>query len=150
MLKPLADCSKGSPASTSSSPPVRTGVSGHLSRRRISSGASRPAAPPPRGIPLVSRKAPTSDRALEFARLVNDDPLGARLETAYGRMTKVLALTIPEHETIIRALDDAPRGLRSSARCCSEHSAERGTASSSGTAYAAAENSWGGYPLRLT
>jgi hypothetical protein len=26
-------------------------------------------------------------------------------------MTKVLALTIPERETIIRALDDAPPGL---------------------------------------
>ncbi len=26
-------------------------------------------------------------------------------------MTKVLALTIPERETIIRALDDAPDGL---------------------------------------
>ena len=26
-------------------------------------------------------------------------------------MTKVLALTIPERETIIRALDDPPRGL---------------------------------------
>ncbi len=30
---------------------------------------------------------------------------------AYGRMTKVLALTIPERETIIRALDDAPPRL---------------------------------------
>jgi hypothetical protein len=48
---------------------------------------------------------------LELARLVNDDALAGRLETAYGRMTKVLALTIPERETIIRALDEAPAGL---------------------------------------
>ena len=48
---------------------------------------------------------------LELARLVDDDALSSRLETAYGRMTKVLALTIPERETIIRALDDAPPDL---------------------------------------
>ena len=45
---------------------------------------------------------------LELARLVDDDALAERLDTAYSRMTKVLALTIPERETIIRALDDAP------------------------------------------
>ena len=39
------------------------------------------------------------------SELTADEP------TAYGRMTKVLALTIPERETIIRALDDAPPGL---------------------------------------
>ena len=48
----------------------------------------------------------------ELARLVDDDGLGSRLETAYGRMTKVLALTIPERETIIRALDDTPPGTK--------------------------------------
>jgi hypothetical protein len=48
---------------------------------------------------------------LELARLVDDDALGSRLEDAYGRMVKVFALTIPERETIIRALDDAPPGL---------------------------------------
>jgi hypothetical protein len=37
--------------------------------------------------------------------------LAERLEDNYGRMTRVLALTIPERETIIRALDDAPGGL---------------------------------------
>jgi hypothetical protein len=42
---------------------------------------------------------------------LDDDALGARLETTYGRMTKVLALTIAERETIIRALDDPPTGL---------------------------------------
>jgi len=55
---------------------------------------------------------PVQDEAvLELARLVDDGPLADRLETAYGRLTKVLALTIPERETIIRALDDAPDGL---------------------------------------
>jgi hypothetical protein len=48
---------------------------------------------------------------LELARLVDDDALAGRLETAHQRMTKVLALTIAERETIIRALDDAPDGL---------------------------------------
>jgi hypothetical protein len=57
------------------------------------------------GIPL------RHELVLELARLVDDDALGSRLETAYGRMTKVLALTIPERESIIRALDDAPPGL---------------------------------------
>jgi hypothetical protein len=54
------------------------------------------------GIPL------RDELVLELARLVDDDEPGFRLETAYGRMTKVLALTITERETIIRALDDAP------------------------------------------
>ena len=48
---------------------------------------------------------------LDLARLVEDDELGARLETAYGRVTKVPALTIPGRQTIIAALDDAPPGL---------------------------------------
>ena len=41
-----------------------------------------------------------------------DDPaLADRLETAYGRETKVLALTIPEREKILAALDDPPADL---------------------------------------
>jgi hypothetical protein len=47
------------------------------------------------------------DAVLELARLVDDDELANRLETAYAQMTKVLALTT-ESETIIRALDDPP------------------------------------------
>ena len=57
------------------------------------------------GIPL------REEAVLEFARLVDDEALSSRLETAYGRMTKVLALTIPEREMIIRALYDPPPGL---------------------------------------
>ena len=79
------------------------------------------------GIPL------RDELVLELARLVDDDALSSRLETAYGRMTKVLALTIPERETIIRALDEPPPGSRSSAPCCSAStSAGCGTASSNG------------------
>ena len=57
------------------------------------------------GVPL------RDELVLELARLVDDDALGSRLETAYGRMTKVLALTIPERETIIQALVDCPDEL---------------------------------------
>jgi hypothetical protein len=59
------------------------------------------------------------EAVLELARLVDNDALSARLETAYGRMTKVLALTIPEREAIIRALDNPPAGWRNYAPCCS-------------------------------
>jgi hypothetical protein len=48
---------------------------------------------------------------MELARLVDDPDLASRLEDAFGRMVRVFALTIPERETIIRALDDAPDGL---------------------------------------
>jgi hypothetical protein len=57
------------------------------------------------GIPI------RDELVLELARLVDDPDLAERLEQNYGRMTKVFALTIPERETIIRALDDAPPGL---------------------------------------
>jgi hypothetical protein len=55
---------------------------------------------------------------LELAKLIDDPALAERLEESYGRMVKVLALTIPERVTIIRALDDAPprvAGLHDSA-----------------------------------
>ena len=48
---------------------------------------------------------------LELARLVDHPDFAERLETAYGREVKVLGLSIPERETIIRALDDPPAGL---------------------------------------
>ena len=51
------------------------------------------------------------DDVLELARLVDDPELAAKLEDAFGRTVKVLALTISERETIIRALDDPPAGL---------------------------------------
>ncbi len=64
------------------------------------------------GVPL------RDELVLELARLVDDDELSSRLETAYGRMTKVLALTIAERETIIRGSTMLHRGSRSSAPCC--------------------------------
>jgi hypothetical protein len=55
---------------------------------------------------------PIRDEAvLELARLVDDPDLAGKFETAYGRETKVLALTIPESETILVALDDPPAEL---------------------------------------
>jgi hypothetical protein len=51
------------------------------------------------------------DQVLELARLVDDEQLADRLEDAYRRDVKVLALTIPERETILAALDDPPAGL---------------------------------------
>jgi hypothetical protein len=55
------------------------------------------------------------DRAvLELAGLVRDagfDDVADKLETAYDRETIVLALTVPDREAIIRALDDPPDGL---------------------------------------
>ena len=55
---------------------------------------------------------PARDEAvLELARLVDDPALADRLETAYGRETKVLALTIPDREKMLAALEDAPADL---------------------------------------
>lgn len=51
------------------------------------------------------------DLILELARLIDDQELADKFETAYGREVKVLALDIPERETIIQALDDPPAGL---------------------------------------
>jgi len=51
------------------------------------------------------------DAVLELARLVDDPDLAAKLEGAYRRGAKILALEIPERETIIAVLDDPPAGL---------------------------------------
>lgn len=48
---------------------------------------------------------------LELARLVDDDDLAAKLEDAFRRDVKLLALEIAERETILVALDDPPPGL---------------------------------------
>jgi hypothetical protein len=57
------------------------------------------------GIPI------RDDAVRELARLVDDPDLADKLETAYSRETKVLALTISDRETILAALEDAPRDL---------------------------------------
>ena len=44
-------------------------------------------------------------------RRVDDDGPAGRLADAYGREVNVVALTIPERETIIRALVDPSPGL---------------------------------------
>jgi hypothetical protein len=48
---------------------------------------------------------------LELARLVDDPLLADKLEAAYERQTRVLALTILERTTILAALEDAPADL---------------------------------------
>lgn len=45
---------------------------------------------------------------LELARLLDDQPLADRLETAYGNGARVLALEIDERLTILCALEDGP------------------------------------------
>jgi hypothetical protein len=45
---------------------------------------------------------------LELARLVNDPSLADKLETAYGRAARLLALDVPDGKTIMWALDDPP------------------------------------------
>ena len=54
----------------------------------------------------------TDDAVLELARLVRDPGLADRLESAYARMTRVLALTIPDREAVLDAIaEDPPVGL---------------------------------------
>ena len=55
---------------------------------------------------------PVQDEAvLALARLVDDPELAERLESAYGRETKMLALTISKRVTILTALEEAPPDL---------------------------------------
>jgi len=55
---------------------------------------------------------PVSDEAiLELARLVDDTDLATKLEDAYRRDVKILALEISERETILAALEDPPADL---------------------------------------
>jgi hypothetical protein len=51
------------------------------------------------------------DLLLELARLVEDEQLSEKLEDAYSRQTKVLALTFADRDGIIAALEDPPLGL---------------------------------------
>ena len=44
-------------------------------------------------------------------RAANHEDVSARLNEALELTTQVLALTIPEREAILRALDDPPDGL---------------------------------------
>src|SRR5688572_28267116 len=81
--------------------------------RRPLTGAARPEAAiekehmfvHDRGVYLAGLPV-REELVLELARRVDDPTLAERLDDAYGRMVRVLALTIPERETIIRALDD--------------------------------------------
>ncbi len=57
------------------------------------------------GIPVLD------EAVLELARLVDDPDLADKLEAAYRREVRVLALTIPERITILNALEEAPPEL---------------------------------------
>jgi len=60
------------------------------------------------GIPVADRDV------LELARLLRNagfEDVGERLEGAWDAETKVVALTVGERESILRALDDPPAGL---------------------------------------
>jgi len=55
---------------------------------------------------------PVTDRlVLKIAHLVDDEQLETKLRSALARDVRVLALEIPERETILAALDDPPDGL---------------------------------------
>ena len=84
------------------------------------------------GVTIHLAGVPVCDElVLELARLVDDDTLGSRLETAYGQMTKVLALTIQSARRSSARSTIPRRGSRSSAPCCSASTAAGcGTASS--------------------
>ena len=56
---------------------------------------------------IAGYPVPPSD-VLELARLVDDPELAGRLEAAYGRGARILALDIDERLSILRAFDDAP------------------------------------------
>jgi hypothetical protein len=70
------------------------------------------------GVPI-----PDAD-VLELARLLGTAgfaDLAARLEDAWEVETKVIALTVPEREVILRALEEPPTmRSRSCEACCSE------------------------------
>jgi len=60
------------------------------------------------GIPVADKDV------LELARLLREvafEPVAEKLEKGYDAETKVLALTIDDRESILRALDDPPAGL---------------------------------------
>jgi hypothetical protein len=48
---------------------------------------------------------------LELARLVGDDDPASKLEDAYSREVRVLALSFSDRDLILAALEDPPPGL---------------------------------------
>ena len=67
---------------------------------------------------------------LELARLLRDTSfvdVAEKLENAYDRETKVLALTITDREAILRTLDDPPRRVSWGAASRARVAGPRGT-----------------------
>jgi hypothetical protein len=56
----------------------------------------------------IAGYAVPSDDVLELARLLGDDLLADRLESAYARQVRVFGLDITEREQVIWALEDPP------------------------------------------
>ena len=68
---------------------------------------------------LVGLRVRDAD-VLELARLLRDagfENVAERLENAYDVECKVLALTVPEREAILRSLDDPPAGQVDAGYC---------------------------------
>ena len=59
---------------------------------------------------FIAGIAVLTDDVLELARRV-DPTLAQRLHDAVDRETTMIALTVPERETILRSLADCPDGL---------------------------------------
>jgi hypothetical protein len=66
---------------------------------------------------FVAGLRPATDDVLELARLVDVD-LADKLQTAVNREVKVLALTVPERESILPRLTTRPTDSPSSAASC--------------------------------
>jgi hypothetical protein len=64
---------------------------------------------------IAGYPVPPSD-VLELARLLGDDPLADRLESAYGRDVRVFGLDIAEREQLLWALDEPPTRALSALR----------------------------------
>jgi hypothetical protein len=83
-------------------------------------------------VQLAGITIPDSD-VLELARLLGstgEPDLAARLEEAWEERERVIALTIPERETILRALDDPQTDALAELRgvLLGEHEARMGEA----------------------
>ena len=49
--------------------------------------------------------------AFDLARMVDDEDVASKLQDAYSREVKVLALTFSDRDSILAALEEPPPGL---------------------------------------
>ena len=70
------------------------------------------------------------DTVLELARLVGEPDLAGRLEDAYGRKVKLLALTIGSaRQSSARSTTRRPASMSCAASCCANMSGDSGKGS---------------------